>query len=904
MSVITYGTQVPVTSEQLISTGNIALGTVAPVGWINSMTNVDGMGNHYSSFGYAVGDSSGVYAVGDDFYDGPIPYVAKFDTVGNLLWQKQITYDGNEGWSGQLNHALLLTSGYYAGNLLVAGVAYDFGDGHEGALLSTINPADGSNDAPVLFITNNLGLDVWAAQINHAANGNLYVLGSAQVSASPSNYGAWLYTQDAGFGNVSAVYADTTGYVNYFYGIATDMASNVYISGNWYNGVGNEDLVISTGSDLSLRWAASILPNAGYKNGAVMMDATGSNLFVTTFNGEFRVSKLDAATGNGIWTTSSGAPDGGSEGGFTTANGDVLVGGWASVHSGPEGMLFTRVNGVTGEVIWSNALYGPELAGGTYTWYDGSSSAFGPVGTDSFAAAGTQFLDGTEGAIALKLPLDGTGQGSYGPYTYVSYYLFASTTALTTTARSVDYAPLPVATNIVPAYTDTVRTNQFELDGGNGIAAVTLSFPGSSNLTAQYNYLGIDSNAEGAISMNSNGPQGYGRAFSQLMWANAEINSANIAYNGFQSNSYSVIYIDNTGFTIENAPGGNSQQTSNWHFDNSGNFNLPAQGNIVGGGNLRLQPSNGNSGAFLDIYLTTGPDIHIAGNAENLILGHDWGANVTVGINGDVTIQTDTGNAHVWTFDSTGNLTMPGDIYSASNISITAGNSPGETIVIGSVDTGGAGGAMRLIVNDVQEPTNPQLINVGATVYMYWGTNRNANVTAITHDVPNHNWYFTVDQTNIAGFVGGTFALFGPGQATWQFTTDGNFRLPSPGTIIGNVSTATASSAANSIGYLGMPQNSQNTDYTLAFSDQGGQVYMAASGNVTIPDNATVAFPVGATVALIAGPGSSVNVNITSDTLYLGWVGSTGTRMLGQYGMATVVKVAATTWYISGTGLS
>ena len=101
-----------------------------------------------------------------------------------------------------------------------------------------------------------------------------------------------------------------------------------------------------------------------------------------------------------------------------------------------------------------------------------------------------------------------------------------------------------------------------------------------------------------------------------------------------------------------------------------------------------------------------------------------------------------------------------------------------------------------------------------------------------------------------------------------------------------------------------VPQNSQNTDYTLAFSDQGGQVYMAASGNVTIPDNATVAFPVGATVALIAGPGSSVNVNITSDTLYLGGVGSTGTRMLGQYGMATVVKVAAPPWYISGTGLS
>jgi hypothetical protein len=32
--------------------------------------------------------------------------------------------------------------------------------------------------------------------------------------------------------------------------------------------------------------------------------------------------------------------------------------------------------------------------------------------------------------------------------------------------------------------------------------------------------------------------------------------------------------------------------------------------------------------------------------------------------------------------------------------------------------------------------------------------------------------------------------------------------------------------------------------------------------------------------------------------------GSTGTRTLAAYGMATLVKVAATTWFISGNGLT
>ena len=81
---------------------------------------------------------------------------------------------------------------------------------------------------------------------------------------------------------------------------------------------------------------------------------------------------------------------------------------------------------------------------------------------------------------------------------------------------------------------------------------------------------------------------------------------------------------------------------------------------IIGDGNLYLQPNPANADAYLDVYLTTGPDIHIASNGENLILGRDSGANIMVGANGNVTIRADDGGASTWTFDTNAQLNLPG----------------------------------------------------------------------------------------------------------------------------------------------------------------------------------------------------------------------------------------------------
>jgi len=38
--------------------------------------------------------------------------------------------------------------------------------------------------------------------------------------------------------------------------------------------------------------------------------------------------------------------------------------------------------------------------------------------------------------------------------------------------------------------------------------------------------------------------------------------------------------------------------------------------------------------------------------------------------------------------------------------------------------------------------------------------------------------------------------------------------------------------------------------------------------------------------------------------MYLAGTGTTGTRTLAQYGMATAVKITSTSWIISGNGLT
>jgi hypothetical protein len=98
---------------------------------------------------------------------------------------------------------------------------------------------------------------------------------------------------------------------------------------------------------------------------------------------------------------------------------------------------------------------------------------------------------------------------------------------------------------------------------------------------------------------------------------------------------------------------------------------------------------------------------------------------------------------------------------------------------------------------------------------------------------------------------------------------------------------------------LGQALNAQTgTTYSLVIGDAWKLVTLSnASGiTLTIPANASVAFPVGTHIDLMQLGAGQVTVAITSDTLR-----STPTaKMRTQYSMATLVKIASTTWALSG----
>jgi len=110
------------------------------------------------------------------------------------------------------------------------------------------------------------------------------------------------------------------------------------------------------------------------------------------------------------------------------------------------------------------------------------------------------------------------------------------------------------------------------------------------------------------------------------------------------------------------------------------------------------------------------------------------------------------------------------------------------------------------------------------------------------------------------------------------------------------------------VGFRNIPQNIQNANYTAVLADSAKHVLHgngAGAGHThTIPANAAVPYDIGTTITFINRDANVVSIAITTDTLILANSVLTGTRTLAQNGIATAIKVAATTWVISGPGVS
>jgi hypothetical protein len=122
-------------------------------------------------------------------------------------------------------------------------------------------------------------------------------------------------------------------------------------------------------------------------------------------------------------------------------------------------------------------------------------------------------------------------------------------------------------------------------------------------------------------------------------------------------------------------------------------------------------------------------------------------------------------------------------------------------------------------------------------------------------------------------------------------------------TIIGQAAYVQANSAAQLI-----PQNPKTTDYILQSTDIGKHIYytQATSSTLYIPPYSSVPFANGSTIMIISKTSSSANVTVTPNTgvsLFLAGSSTSASRNVTTYGMASLIQVAANTWFINGTGV-
>jgi hypothetical protein len=174
------------------------------------------------------------------------------------------------------------------------------------------------------------------------------------------------------------------------------------------------------------------------------------------------------------------------------------------------------------------------------------------------------------------------------------------------------------------------------------------------------------------------------------------------------------------------------------------------------------------------------------------------------------------------------------------------------------------------------------ITSFGAGVATFLGTPSSANLaTAVTDETGSGLLVFATSPTLVTPVLG----------------------TPSSGTLSGCTVDGT-----DAVGFRNTPVNSKSADYTLVLADSGKTIFHPAADNnartFTIPANSSVAYAVGTVLTFVNLAAADVTIAITTDTMYLAGPGTTGSRTLAEYGIASAVKLASTDWLISGNGLT
>jgi hypothetical protein len=138
-----------------------------------------------------------------------------------------------------------------------------------------------------------------------------------------------------------------------------------------------------------------------------------------------------------------------------------------------------------------------------------------------------------------------------------------------------------------------------------------------------------------------------------------------------------------------------------------------------------------------------------------------------------------------------------------------------------------------------------------------------------------------------------------------QLNTKAPLASPSfTGSVNGNPGNPSSDNAAKALGYVGLPQVQVFSSKTLSSADAGKHQWVEQGGlTIQLPSSET-GIEVGTTFVIINNGNIQTTIQPGNEDLRLAGTSTNGSRTLGNYGVATIVKVKSATWVISGNGLT
>lgn len=313
-------------------------------------------------------------------------------------------------------------------------------------------------------------------------------------------------------------------------------------------------------------------------------------------------------------------------------------------------------------------------------------------------------------------------------------------------------------------------------------------------------------------------------------------------------------------------------------------------------GNLTLNEAGGNVGIgtnSVSYKLEVGGDVRIAGGGGDLRIQSATGTTTS---GGDSQIYNDANNLIFTTgttttermrITSTGDVTIAGGTLTVGGSNVAIGlQTTGQQVISSSTALGTSNlGSNILVVTGGVTLTLPTSAASGKAI-----TISNISGSDITLSYTGSSG--TDGPTTMAAQTSVMLVSDGGSPPYWRaFFASGGFD----------------GSKLFDTGFKTLPQNQQTGTYTIALSDIGKHIYATAgSFTITIPANATTAFPIGTALTIITEDAGKTLAPAGGVTLVLAGTGgaTTGSRTLAIGSVATLIKVGTNRWFVSGAGVT